>query len=191
MDDIQSGVKNLLAATEEEMRRALEKLRGEYGALRTGRANPHLLEAVKVEYYGSQVPLKQVAAISVPEARVIEIRPWDPSALAEIDKALQKSDLGIPPASDGKVIRLNFPTMNEQRRKELVKVVGKVAETYRVALRNLRRDAVERLKKAEKAKELAEDDRRREEEAVQRLTDLYIKKVDESLASKEKEILEV
>ena len=191
MENTEAGVKQLLGSTEQEMKHTLEKMAAEYGNLRTGRANPHLIEGVKVEYYGSLVPIKQVAAVSVPEARIIEIRPWDPSSLEAIEKALQKSDLGIPPSSDGKAIRLNFPAMNEQRRKELVKVIGKVAETYRVALRNTRRESVERLKKAEKAKELSEDDRRRDEEAIQKLTDVYIKKVDDALASKEKEILEV
>ena len=191
MDNVEAGVKNLLGNMEQEMKKVIDKMNAEYGALRTGRANPQLLESIKVEYYGSLVPLKQVAALSVPEARTIEVRPWDPSSLEAIEKSLQKSDLGIPPSSDGKVIRLNFPAMNEQRRKDLVKVVGKVAETYRVALRNVRRDSVEKLKRAEKAKELAEDDRRRDEEHIQKLTDLYNKKIDDTLASKEKEILEV
>jgi len=191
MDEPRVAIKDLLARTEEEMKRTVEKMRADYGALRTGRANPYLVESVKVEYYGSMVPLKQLAALSVPEARILEIRPWDPSSLEAIEKALLQSDIGITPANDGKAIRLNFPAMTEDRRKEMVKLVGKIAENYRVSLRNARRDCVEKLRKAEKARELTEDDRRREEEAVQKLTDAYIKKIDEILAAKEKEILEV
>lgn len=191
MTDTSTDVKSVISKAEAEMHRVIDKLQGEYGALRTGRANPMVLDSIKVEYYGSEVPLKQVAAISVPESRVIEIRPWDPTALDAVMKALQTSGIGIPPASDGKAIRLNFPAMNEDRRKELVKAIGRIAEEYRVSMRNARRDAIESVKRAEKSKAISEDDRRTLEGTVQKLTDSFIKKVDEMLAAKEKEILTV
>ena len=189
--DALSTIRELVAKAEKEMQGRIEKLKGEFGALRTGRANPQILEGIKVEYYGQPVPLKQVAAVTVPEGRVLEIRPWDPAVLADIEKALQKSDLGIPPQSDGKAIRLQLPVLTEERRKDMVRVVRKIAEDYRVALRNERRDILEKLKKAEKTKELSEDDLKRHEGEIQKLTDGYIKKVDELLAAKEKEITTV
>jgi ribosome recycling factor len=180
-----------LAETELEMDDRITKLKGEFGALRTGRASPQLLEGVKVEYYGAQVPLKQVASITVSEGRTLEIRPWDPSALAEIEKGLQKSDVGVPPQSDGKMIRLTMPAMTAERRQDMVKVVRKMGEEAKVAVRNLRRDFLEKIKKAEKAKELSEDDRTRQEELVQKLTDSFTAKIDDQIAVKEKEITTV
>ena len=182
------NLKDLLDETELEMEEKLEKLRGEFGALRTGRASPQFVEGVKVEYYGALVPLKQVASISVSEGRTLEIRPWDPTALPEIDKALNKADLGIPPQSDGKLIRLTMPALTAERRQDMVKVVRKMGEETKIAIRNIRRDYLEKIKKAEKAKELTEDDVTREEHSVQKLTDGCIAKVDEQLAAKEKEI---
>lgn len=179
------------AATEDLMKGRLDKFRSELASVRTGRANPQLLDAVKVESYGSLLPLKQVAAVSVPDARTLEIRPWDPSVLEAVEKALQKSDLGVPPQNDGKLIRLQMPAMTEERRKELVKLLGRAAEEARVALRNERRDAMEKLKRSEKAKELSQDDKKRLDEAIQKLTDSFIKKVDEALAQKEKEVTTV
>ncbi|MEK7656478.1 MAG: ribosome recycling factor, partial [Elusimicrobiota bacterium] len=140
------------------------------------------------EYYGQPVPLKQVAAISIPEARVLEIRPWDPAMLGEIEKAVQKSDIGITPQNDGKALRLNLPTMTEERRKDMVKVLGRMGEDCRVAVRNDRRDAIEEIKKAGKDKKLSEDQQKTQEAAIQKLTDAYVKKVDEAVAEKQKEI---
>jgi len=191
MESAQINLQKILAETEEEMRRRVEKLKGEMGTLRTGRANPQMLEGVKVEYYGTEVPLKQVASVSVAEGRFLELRPWDPSALEAIEKALQKADLGIVPQSDGKMIRLGFPAMTEERRQDLIKVVRRMAEEGRVGIRNLRRDYLEKLKKAEKAREISEDDRARSEAAAQKLTDAYVAKVEEVLAGKEKDLASV
>lgn len=188
---VTEAVNAVLAKMEEGMKERLAKLAREYSILRTGRANPMLLEAVKVEYYGQQVPLKQVAAISVPEARVMEVRPWDPTALGEIEKALQKTDVGAPPQNDGKVIRINLPTMTEDRRKEMVKVVKRVAEEYRVAVRQERHEALDKIKKAEKAKEITQDDLKGLEIRIQKVTDGFVKQVDDQAAAKEKEITTV
>jgi len=179
---------DVLPKTEELMKGRVEKFKHELSGVRTGRANPQILESIRVESYGSLMPLKQVAAISVPEARTLEIRPWDPSTLEAIEKALNKSDLGVPPQNDGKMIRLQMPTMTEERRRDLVKMLGKTAEEARVALRNERRDALEKLKKSEKAKEISEDEKKRMDQSIQQLTDRYIKQVDEALAQKEKEV---
>ncbi|MBI4056957.1 MAG: ribosome recycling factor [Elusimicrobia bacterium] len=185
------NLQQLIIKTEEVMKSRIEKMKNDFGLLRTGRANPQLVEGIRVEYYGSQVPLKQVAAISLGDARSIEIRPWDPSSLEAIEKALQKSDVGITPTNDGKMIRLNIPTMTEERRKDLIKVIRKMAEDFKVTLRNDRRDAIEKLKKAEKGKEISEDERIRQENLIQKLTDTYIKKIDDTLSSKENEILTI
>lgn len=179
---------DILPKTEELMKSRLEKFRVELSNVRTGRANPQILDAIKVESYGTMMPIKQVAAISVPEARTLEIRPWDPSTLEAIEKALNKSDIGVPPQNDGKMIRLQMPTMTAERRKELVKLLGKTAEEARVALRNERRDAMEKAKNAEKSKTISEDDRKRLDQSIQQLTDRYIKQVDEALVQKEKEV---
>ena len=183
--------KALIVQAEEQMQKTLGRMKADMGTLRTGRASTALLENLRVDYYGAMTPLNQIAAMAAPEARVLEIRPWDKGAMAEIEKAIQKSDLGLTPNNDGTVIRLQIPTLTEERRKDLIKVVRKMAEEYRVSLRNERRDAVERLKKAEKAKEITEDDRATGEQEIQKLTDSYIKRVDDSLASKERDILEV
>lgn len=180
-----------LAKVEDEMKSRLERFRADLASVRTGRANPQILDPVKVEYFGQLLPLKQVAAVTVPEARVLEIRPWDPTALEAIEKAIQKSDLGIPPRNDGKAVRLQMPTMTEERRREVVRLLGKTAEEARVALRNDRRDAIDRLKKAERAKDISEDERERREEDIQKLTDAYIRRVDEALAQKEREVTTV
>ena len=182
---------SLLAKTEALMKSRLDKLKTEFSGVRTGRANPQILDNVRVEYYGQLVPLKQVAAITVPEGRTLEVRPWDPSSLEAIDKALQKSGLGIPPQNDGTAVRLQMPSMTEERRRDLVKSMARTAEEARVALRNERRDAIEGAKKAEKAKEIAEDERKKLEDSIQKLTDSYIKKVDETLTQKEREITTV
>nr|MBP9128225.1 ribosome recycling factor [Elusimicrobiota bacterium] len=150
-----------------------------------------LLDHIKVEYYGTMTPMKQVAAVSVPDGRTIEIKPWDAGALQAIEKAIQLSDLKLTPNNDGKLIRLVIPMLTEERRKEMVKVVRKLAEDFRVAIRNDRRDAMEKIKKAEKDKVLTEDQKKLAEGALQGVTDLYVKKVDDTLAAKEKEILTV
>lgn len=175
----------IVAALEGAMKARIDKLKSELAQVRTGRANPQILDGIKVEYFGSMVPIKQVAAISVPEARTLEVRPWDPSALDAVEKALQKSDLKVPTQNDGSgVIRLVLPTMTEERRKEMIKVLGKTGEEARVGLRNERREAIEKVKKSG----APEDTRKREEDRIQKLTDSYIKKVDEALAMKEKEL---
>lgn len=181
----------LITHTEDQMKKTIDRMRGDLGTLRTGRASTALLENVRVDYYGAQTPLNQLAAMAAPEPRTLEIRPWDKAALQEIEKAILKSDLGLTPNNDGNTIRLQIPALTEERRKDLIKVVRKMAEEYRVSLRNERRDAVERLKKAEKAKELSEDDRASGEQEIQKLTDLYIKRVDELLSGKERDIMEV
>jgi ribosome recycling factor len=184
-------VQPVLAQAEDKMKKALDKMAADFSMLRTGRATATLLDNIKVSYYGSQVPLKQVAAVSVPEARTIEVKPWDPGALTEIEKALQASDLGLTPNNDGKIIRLSVPKLTEERRRDLVKAVKKIAEDFRISIRNDRRDAMERIKKAEKDKAVTEDQRKTAEESLQKLTDLHVKRVDDTLAAKEKEIMEV
>ena len=181
----------VLAQMEESMKSKLSRLGKELSVLRTGRANPALLDSVKVLCYGQPAPIKTVAAISIPEARVIEIRPWDPAVLPELEKALSKADVGAMPQNDGKLIRLSLPIMTEERRKDLVKVVKRLGEEQRVALRNDRHDAIERLKKAEKAKELSQDEARGLQDKVQKTTDLYVGKIDQEVVRKEKEITTV
>jgi ribosome recycling factor len=183
--------KPLMAHADEQMQKTLARMKSELGTLRTGRASTTLLENVRVEYYGTPTPLNQVAGMAAPEPRTLEVRPWDKGAIGEIEKAILKSDLGLTPTNDGSVIRLQIPALTEERRKDLIKIVRKMAEEYRVALRNERRDAVERLKKAEKNKEISEDDRTSGEHEIQKMTDLYIKRVDEMLAGKERDILGV
>src|SRR5579872_983225 len=183
--------KPILQHFEGQMQKTIDKMKADFSSLRTGRANSALLENIRVEYYGAMTPLNQLANITAPEARTLEIRAWDKSAVQAIEKAILKSDLGLNPNNDGAVIRLQIPALTEERRKDLIKVVRKMAEEYRVALRGERRDAVEKLKKAEKAKEISEDERQTAEDKIQKLTDLYIKRVDEMLAGKERDILEV
>ena len=188
---ITEAVNALVVKMEEAMKERLAKLSRDFSSLRTGRANPMLLENVKVEYYGQQVPLKQVAAVSVPEPRVLEIRPWDPSVLKELEKALSKVDLGGQPMNDGKLVRLCLPAMNEERRKELCKVVKRLGEDAKVALRGDRHEALEKLKKAEKAKEISQDELKILEAKVQKAIDVWSKQSDEAVALKEKEITTV
>lgn len=169
----------------------IEVLRRDLASIRTGRATLALLDGITVDYYGNQTPLNQVATLTVPEPRLITIQPWEQRLISEIEKAIMKSDLGLTPTNDGKVIRLAIPPLTEERRKELVKVVKKRAEEARVALRNIRRDILEDIKKIQKERSLSEDEIKRWNEEVQKITDSYIKKVDEMLAHKEKEIMEV
>ena len=176
---------------EEQMKKVITKLAQELASTRTGRANIALLDGLKVEYYGSVVPISQVANISVADARTLEVKPWDKEGLQAVEQAILKSDLGLNPHNDGKILRLSIPSPTMERRKELVKLIKKQAEDFRVQIRNIRRDTVEEMKKLEKDKKISQDDLRRSEQDIQKLTDLYIKNLDNLLAAKEKEILEV
>ncbi len=172
-----------------KMNKVLEVMAQDLARVRTGRASVALLEGIKVEAYNASMPLPQVASLAAPEPRLLTVQPWDPTLLADIEKAILKSDLGLTPANDGKIIRLPIPALTTERRKELVKVVKKMAEDGKVALRNVRRDANERLKDLKKDKEISEDDAHRSQDEVQKLTDDFIKKVDAQAADKEKEIM--
>ncbi|HIE03430.1 MAG TPA: ribosome recycling factor [Candidatus Latescibacteria bacterium] len=183
-------VEKLKGEVRVKMEKSLETLRHEFSQIRTGRASPALLDAIRVEYYGTMVPIPHIANVSAPEARLLVIQPWDKSTLPAIEKAILGSDLGITPSNDGNVIRLSIPPLTEERRQELVRIVRRLAEDTRVAVRNIRREAVERLRKAQKDGELSEDESRRAQKEVQEITDEYIKKVGEALAQKEAEILE-
>lgn len=176
---------------EVKMQKSLENLKEEYANIRAGRANPHLLDKLTVEYYGAPSPLQSVANISVPEARVIMIQPWESSLIKSIEKAILASDLGLTPSNDGKVIRLIFPELTEERRKDLVKDIKKKAENTKVAIRNIRRDANDAFKKQNKAGELTEDDQKNLEDKIQKLTDKSIAEVDKMVDDKSKEILTV
>lgn len=173
------------------MKKSAENLRRELAGIRTGKANAALLDTVKVNYYGQAVPLKQVASIAVPEARLITVQPWEKSVVPEVEKAIQASELGLNPQSDGTLIRLPIPPLTEERRKELVKVVKRFAEEARVAVRNIRREANEQFKKLEKEHSISEDEMHTKQEDVQRLTDKYIATIDEVVATKEKEVMEI
>ncbi|MGB9720863.1 MAG: ribosome recycling factor [bacterium] len=175
----------------QKMEKSISLLNQEFSKIRTGRATPALLDGVKVEYYDSFLPLNQVASISIPEPRLIVIQPWDKQALSAIEKAIYKADIGLTPNNDGNVIRLSLPPLTAERREELVKLTQKLAEECRVAVRNIRRDANNELKKVEKEKKISEDDSFKAQEAIQKMTDEYIKKVDEILKKKEKEIREI
>lgn len=183
-------MESVLRKAEQDMKRATEAMVKEFNSVRTGRASVALLDGIHVDYHGSSTPLNQVAGLAVPERRLITIQPWEQSMVPVIEKAILKSDLGITPNSDGKVIRLAVPALTEERRRELVKVVHKIAEEGRVVIRNVRRDANEALKKLEKNKQVSEDGHRKGMEKIQDLTNRMIKSVDELLAKKEKEIME-
>ncbi|QOV18223.1 ribosome recycling factor [Blautia liquoris] len=173
-----------------KMEKSIKSLENELGTIRAGRANPHVLDRITVDYYGTPTPLQQVANISVPEARMIQIQPWEPSLVKEICKAIQVSDLGINPNNDGKVIRLVFPELTEERRKELVKDVKKKGENGKIAIRNIRRDANDNLKKLAK-EDVSEDEIKELEDEIQKSTDKFVKKIDELIELKSKEILTV
>lgn len=176
---------------EEKMQKTMHALKETLGGLRAGRANPAILDKIHVDYYGVPTPINQLGNISVPEGRVILIQPWDVKTLKEIEKAIQKSDIGINPNNDGKVIRLVFPVLTEERRKELTKVARKDGEEAKVAVRTIRRDAIEHFKAMKKNTQITEDDLKEAEKEVQHITDKYITEVDKILAGKEKEIMEV
>lgn len=184
-------VKEIIANNEERLEKSIAALKREFGSLRAGRATPSLLDKVMVDYYGTPTPVNQVAKVSVPEPRMIMITPWDKSQMHDIEKAIMKSDLGLSPNSDGTAIRLSIPQLTQERRQELVKTVGKKAEEAKVAIRNIRRDGNDAIKKLEKAKEITEDESKKGQESVQKLVDKYIKTVDTLREAKEKEIMEV
>lgn len=184
-------IDDLLKEIEARMKKAEEVLQADLATIRTGRASPALVEKLRVDYYGTPTPLNQLAAISVPEPRLMIIRPYDPTSLSEIEKAILKSDLGLTPLNDGKVIRLPIPRLTEERRQELVRVVGRRVEEARVAIRNCRRDGLQDLKEMEKEKLISEDEHYRAREDMQKLTDKYVERVDEVGRAKEEEIKEV
>jgi ribosome recycling factor len=173
------------------MEKSLNNLDEEFGSIRAGRANPHVLDKLRVDYYGSPSPIQSVANVSVPEARMILIQPWEPSLVKEIEKAILCSDIGINPTNDGKVIRLVFPELTEERRKELAKDVKKKGEAAKVAVRNIRRDAMDHMKKLGKSEDISEDEIKDLEDGIQKLTDQYVAKVDKAVEEKTKEILTV
>jgi len=176
---------------EEKMEKTVSVLKEEFNTIRVGRANPHVLDKIRVDYYGMPSPIQSVANISVPEARMLQIQPWEKSMIKVIEKAIQTSDLGINPSNDGSVIRLVFPEMTEARRKELSKDVKKKGDNAKVAVRNIRRDAMDAFKKQEKAGELTEDDRKQAEDKMQKLTDKFVEKIDKEVEAKTKDILTV
>jgi ribosome recycling factor len=182
---------DILKTAEHKMTRAVEVLGNDLQSVRTGRASPSLLDRIQVDYYGSPTPLNGVANISAPDARMVLVQPWDRGMLGAIEKAIQKSDLGINPNNDGQVIRLVLPQLTEERRKELVKQVHHRTEEARVSVRNIRRDSLDQLRKAEKEGGISQEDERRAQERLQKLTDQYIKKVDDVAKRKETEVLEV
>ena len=176
---------------EEKMRKSIDSVAADFAAVRAGRANAAVLDRISVDYYGTPTPINQVGTISSPDPRTLVIQPWDGSLLKPIEKAIQTSDLGINPQNDGRVIRLVFPQLTEERRKDLTKQVRKYAEDAKVAVRNIRRDAVDYVKKAQKKGELTEDDQKKAEKDIQDLTDKHVKKIDEMCAKKEKELMEI
>ena len=176
---------------ESKMKKTIEVVKGDFASVRAGRANAAVLDKIQVEYYGAMTPLQQVASISSPDPRTLMIQPWDASVLKEIEKAIQTSDLGINPQNDGKVLRLAFPQLTEERRKELTKQVRKYGENGKVAIRNIRRDAVDQFKSMEKKGEITEDDRKDYEEELQKLTEKYCKEIDTLVAAKEQELMAV
>ena len=180
-----------LAVYEEKMQKSLNNLLDEYATIRAGRANPHILDKLRVDYYGTPTPIQQVANVSIPEARMIQIQPWEPAMVKEIEKAIMTSEIGINPVNDGKMIRLVFPELTEDRRKELVKDVKKKGEQCKVAIRNIRRDANDAFKKQIKANEISEDEEKQLLDEAQKLTDKFVAEVDKTIDDKSKEILTV
>ena len=184
-------MKQHLVEFDTKMTKTMNNMRGEFSAIRAGRANPSVLDKVRVDYYGTPTPINQMAAISVSEARILVIQPWDKSSMKAIEKAIQASDIGINPTNDGVVLRIAFPPLTEERRKELCKSVRKLAEDAKVAIRSIRRDANEKFKTMKKNSEITEDDQKAYENDIQKLTDQYCKDIDTESAAKEKEILEL
>lgn len=184
-------MKDVLKECETKMQKALESLKREFGKIRTGRASTSLLDGLTVDYYGTPTPVTQVASLATPDSRTLTIQPWDRGAFALIEKAIRASDLGLNPVNDGKIIRIVMPPLTEERRKELAKLAKKYTEEAKVAVRNIRRDANEHLKKLQKDAGITEDDLKRGQDDVQKLTDKYVAKNDQALADKEKEIMEI
>jgi ribosome recycling factor len=184
-------IDELLQDAREHMEKSVEATRSKFGSVRTGRATPHLLDRINVDYYGTKTPLKQLATVSAPEARLLTVQPYDKSSIKNIERAIQESDVGLTPNNDGQIIRLQVPELTEERRRELVKVVRNLAEEGRVAIRNIRRDVMHDLRELRDAGEAGSDDEHRAEEALQKLTDEKVKELDASLKAKEEEILEV
>lgn len=184
-------MQQIFSKTEESMNKSLKSLEADYASVRAGRANPCVLDKIMVDYYGTPTAINQMAAVSVAEARVLVIQPWDISSVKDIEKAIQASDIGINPQSDGKIIRLTFPQITEAHRKEIVKDVSKMAEDAKVAIRSIRRDAIDKLKKMKKDAEITEDDLKNAEKKIQDLTDKFCKKIDETSEKKQKEIMSI
>lgn len=184
-------VKEVLSKTKAGMEKSIDALKKDFTRVRTGRASTSLLDDIRIDYYGTPTPLSQVGTLVVPEPRLITIQPWEKKLISEIEKAILKSDLGLNPVSDGNLIRIVIPPLTEERRKEMVKQIKKMGEETKIAIRNIRRDANESLKKLEKDKEISEDELKRGEKEIQDLTDLYVKKTDEVVAVKEKEVMEI
>ena len=184
-------IEELLQDAKEHMEKSVEATRNKFGSVRTGRATPHLLDRITVDYYGTQTPLKQLATVSAPEARLLTVQPYDKSSIKGIERAILESDVGLTPNNDGQIIRLQVPELTEERRRELVKVVRNLAEEGRVAIRNIRRDVMHDLRELRDAGEAGSDDEHRAEEALQKLTDEKVKELDAVLKAKEEEILEV
>ncbi len=184
-------MKEAINKAKEKMQKTVSVLERDFAAIRAGRANPNVLDKVNVDYYGTPTPISQMATVSVAEARVLTIQPWDKSQLKPIEKAIQASDIGINPTNDGTVLRLTFPQLTEERRKEIVKDIKKMGEDSKVAIRSIRRDVIDKLKAMKKNSEITEDDQKDGEDQVQKLHDKFIKNIDEVVASKEKEILSI
>ncbi len=184
-------MKTVISNTESKMNKTMDAMMREFGSIRAGRANPSVLDKISVDYYGCPTPVNQLAAVSVTEARVLQIQPYDASVLKLIEKAIQVSDIGINPQNDGRLLRLIFPPLTEERRKEIVKDVRKIAEESKVAVRSIRRDAIERLKAMKKSNEITEDDQANGEKKIQNLTDKFCKDIDDACGIKEKEIMEI
>ena len=184
-------METIIAKTEERMGKAIDSLNHDYAQIRAGRANPGVLDKIQIDYYGVPTPIQQVAAVSIAEARILVIQPWDKSMIQPIEKAIQASDIGINPQNDGNVIRLMFPALTEDRRREIAKDISKRAEEAKVAIRNIRRDGMEDIKKLKKDNAITEDDQKDGEEKIQKITDKKIKEVDEIASAKEKEVMSV
>ncbi len=184
-------METIIAKTEERMGKAIDSLNHDYAQIRAGRANPGVLDKIQIDYYGVPTPIQQVAAVSIAEARILVIQPWDKSMIQPIEKAIQASDIGINPQNDGNVIRLMFPALTEDRRREIAKDISKRAEEAKVAIRNIRRDGMEDIKKLKKDNTITEDDQKDGEEKIQKITDKKIKEVDEISSAKEKEVMSV
>ena len=184
-------METVFAKTEERMGKAIDSLNHDYAAIRAGRANPGVLDKVEIDYYGVPTPINQVAAVSISEARVLVIQPWDKNMIQPIEKAIQASDIGINPMNDGNVIRLTFPALTEDRRREIAKEISKRSEEAKVAMRNIRRDGMDAIKKLKKDNEITEDDQKNGEEKLQKITDKKIKEIEEIAAAKENEVMSV